>query len=166
MDIEALAGTLLPLVKKSGLRLVLEPGRSVVGEAGILVIRVQALKVSGSKTFVITDAGMTELIRPSHYGGFHPIRPVRRVEGREGKAVDVVGPICETGDFLARDRVMPLPKAGECLAVGIAGAYGFTMASNYNARPRPPEVLVDSGEVFLVRARESYGDLVRGEVVG
>jgi diaminopimelate decarboxylase len=165
MDIGGLAETLVPLARKSGLKLVLEPGRSVVGEAGILVTRVQALKVSGAKTFVITDAGMTDLIRPSHYGGYHPIRPVRWTEGREVKPVDVVGPICETGDFLARDREMPLPKAGEFLAVGIAGAYGFTMASNYNARPRPPEVMVDSGEAVLVRKRETFEDLVRGEEI-
>jgi diaminopimelate decarboxylase len=165
MDIQALAASILPLVKDSGLKLILEPGRSIVGEAGLLVTRVQAVKVSGSKTFVITDAGMTELIRPSHYGGFHPIAAVEEQEGRTVKRVDVVGPICETGDFLAQDRELPLPKAGELLAIGIAGAYGFTMASNYNARPRPPEVMVDSGEVHLVRARESYEDLVRGEVI-
>jgi len=165
MDISALAETVVPLLKGRGLRLVLEPGRSIVGEAGALVTRVMALKVSGSKTFVITDAGMTELIRPSHYGGFHPVWLVEDPTGREVKPVDVVGPICETGDFLAQDRELPLPKAGELLAVGIAGAYGFTMSSNYNARPRPPEVMVDSGEVHLVREREGYADLVRGEVI-
>ena len=165
MDIQGLADTINPLVKGTGLRLVLEPGRSVVGEAGALVTRVLSVKVSGNKTFVITDAGMTELIRPSHYGGFHPIEVVEAKEGRQEKVVDVVGPICETGDFLAQDRKLPLPKAGELLSVGIAGAYGFTMASNYNARPRPPEVLVDSGEVHLVRERETYEDLVRGEVI-
>jgi len=165
MDIGSLAETILPLVKGSGLKLVLEPGRSVVGEAGALVTRVLAVKVTGAKTFVITDAGMTELIRPSHYGGVHPIWPVEEREGREVKTVDVVGPICETGDFLARDRELLLPKRGELLAVGIAGAYGFSMASNYNARPRPPEVMVDSGEVHLIRERESYEDLVRGESI-
>ena len=165
MDIGSLAETILPLVKGSGLKLVLEPGRSVVGEAGALVTRVLAVKVTGAKTFVITDAGMTELIRPSHYGGVHPIWPVEEEEGREVKTVDVVGPICETGDFLARDRELPLPKRGELLVVGIAGAYGFSMASNYNARPRPPEVMVDSGEVYLIRERESYEDLVRGESI-
>jgi diaminopimelate decarboxylase len=165
MDIGALAEAILPLLKGTGLRLILEPGRSLVGEAGSLITRVLAVKASGEKTFVITDAGMTELIRPSHYGGFHPIRPVGEFDGRTVKPVDVVGPICETGDFLARDREMPLPKVGELLEVGIAGAYGFTMASNYNARPRPAEVMVDSGEAHLIRERESYEDLVRGEVV-
>jgi diaminopimelate decarboxylase len=165
MEIQALADAVLPLVKNTRLRLVLEPGRSIVGEAGVLVTRVQAVKVSGSRTFVITDAGMTELIRPSHYGGVHPVQPVELREDREVRRVDIVGPICETGDFLAQDRELPLPRAGELLAIGIAGAYGFTMASNYNARPRPPEAMVDSGEVHLVRRRESYEDLVRGEVI-
>ena len=152
-----------PLVKSSGLQLVLEPGRSMVGSAGLLVTRVLAVKVAGAKTFVITDAGMTELLRPSHYGAYHGVRPVAEQEGREMRVVDVVGPVCETGDFLALDREMPLPKAGELLGVESAGAYGFVMASNYNARPRPPEVLVDGDEVVLVRERESYEDLVRGE---
>ncbi|MFC1575043.1 diaminopimelate decarboxylase [Gemmatimonadota bacterium] len=165
MDIGALAGALAPLMKGTGLKLILEPGRSLVGEAGALVTRVMAVKRSGKKTFVITDAGMTELIRPSHYVGFHGVLPVREEKGRERLRVDVVGPICETGDFLARDRELPLPKPGEFLAVEDAGAYGFVMASNYNARPRPPEVLVDGGEVFLVRERETFDDLVRGEVI-
>ena len=165
MDIQVLADAVVPLMKDSGLKLILEPGRSVIGEAGSLITRVLSVKKSGTKTFVITDAGMTELIRPSHYGGFHPIRPVEEARGREVKTVDVVGPICESGDFLARDRELPLPKPGELLAVGIAGAYGFSMASNYNARPRPAEVMVDQGEVHLIRPRESYEDLVRGEVI-
>jgi diaminopimelate decarboxylase len=165
MDIGALSEALLPLLKSSGLRLILEPGRFLVGEAGILLTRVQALKRSGGKVFVITDAGMTELLRPSHYGGFHAIEAVVEREDREETVVDVVGPICETGDFLARDRSMPLPQTGEILAVRNAGAYGFAMASNYNARPRPPEVMVDGDEVHLIRERESFEDLVRGENV-
>lgn len=165
MDIRLLADTIVPIMKKSGLKLILEPGRSVIGEAGSLVTRVLSVKASGGKTFVITDAGMTELIRPSHYGGYHPIRPVREHSGREVKKVDVVGPICESGDFLARDRALPLPKAGDLLAVGVAGAYGFTMASNYNARPRPAEVMVDRGRAHLVRKRETLEDLVRGESI-
>jgi len=165
MDIQALADAIVPLVKNSGLKLVLEPGRSLVGEAGALVATVLSIKKSGEKTFVITDAGMTELIRPSHYGGVHPIRPVVERKGREVRVFDVVGPICETGDFLAKDVEIPLPKPGDLLSVGIAGAYGFTMASNYNSRPRPPEVMVDQGEVHLVRARESYEELIRGEVI-
>jgi diaminopimelate decarboxylase len=165
MDIKALADAIVPIVKDSGMKLILEPGRSVVGEAGALVAKVLSVKKSGDKTFVITDAGMTELIRPSHYGGVHPVRLVKREKGREVRTVDVVGPICETGDFLARDVDLPIPKPGELVWVGIAGAYGFSMASNYNSRPRPPEVMVDEGEVHLIRERESYEDLVRGEVI-
>ncbi len=165
MDIPAMAKELVPILEGSGLRLILEPGRSLVAEAGSLVTRVMGVKRAGAKTFVIVDAGMTELLRPSHYGAFHRIRPVVEAPGREVAQVDVVGPICETGDFLARDREMPLPKEGELMVVEDAGAYGFVMASNYNARPRPPEVMVDGGEVFLVRERERLEDLVRGEVI-
>jgi len=165
MEVGVLAETLLPIWEGSGLRLILEPGRFLVGEAGVLLTRVQTLKRSGDKLFVITDAGMTELIRPSHYGAFHPIEPVVTGEDREEMVVDVVGPICETGDFLARDRALPLPRAGELLAVRNAGAYGFVMASNYNARPRPAEVMVDGEEALLIRERESYQDLIRGERV-
>jgi diaminopimelate decarboxylase len=163
MDIHALAEAVVPLLKGSGLRLILEPGRSLVGEAGVLLTRVLSLKKSGGKTFVITDAGMTELIRPSHYGSYHPILPVVEDPERKIETVDVVGPICETGDFLAREREMPLPRAGELLAVMNVGAYGSAMASNYNARRRPAEVLVDGDEVVLIRERDSYEDLVRGE---
>ncbi|NNM05285.1 MAG: diaminopimelate decarboxylase, partial [Gemmatimonadetes bacterium] len=146
MDVKALAEALLPILDGSGLRLVLEPGRFLVGEAGVLLTQVRTVKRSGEKVFVITDAGMTELLRPSHYGGYHPVEPVVSFENREETVVDVVGPICETGDFLARDRPIPLPKAGEYLAVGNAGAYGFAMASNYNARPRAAEVMVEGDE--------------------
>jgi diaminopimelate decarboxylase len=165
MDMGALSGALLPLLDGSGLKLVLEPGRFLVGEAGILLTRVQAVKRSGEKIFVITDAGMTELLRPSHYGGFHAIEAVADVTGREEAVADVVGPICETGDFLARDRVLPLPEPGEVLAVRNAGAYGFSMASNYNARPRPSEVMVDGATVHLIRERERQEDLGRGEII-
>jgi len=165
MDIGALSKALLPILKGSGLRLVLEPGRFLVGEAGVLLTRVQALKRSGGKVFVITDAGMTELLRPSRYGGFHAIEAVVETEGRGETVVDVVGPICETGDFLARDRTLPLPQPGEILAVRNAGAYGFSMASNYNARPRPPEIMIDGEQVHVIRERESYEDLVRGETI-
>jgi diaminopimelate decarboxylase len=165
MDIGALGEALVPIMKNSGLRLILEPGRALVGEAGLLLTTVLSLKKSGEKTFVITDAGMTELIRPSHYGGYHAIEPVVESPEREVRSLDVVGPVCETGDFLARDREMPIPRAGELLAVRTAGAYGATMGSNYNARPRPPEVMVEGEEVHVVRERESYEDLVRNEVI-
>lgn len=165
MDIQALADAVLPLLEGSGLRLVMEPGRFLVGESGLLLTEVLTVKRAGSKVFVITDAGMTELLRPSHYHGYHAIEPVVRKKDREDTLVDVVGPICETGDFLARDRQMLLPRPGEILAVRNAGAYGFAMAMNYNARPKPAEVMVDGDEVHLIRERESYEDLVRGESI-
>ncbi len=163
LDLEELAERMRPTVAELELRLVLEPGRSLVGPAGVLLTRVEYVKEGQGKTFVIVDGGMTELLRPSHYGGYHAIEPVRARPGAEARPVDVVGPICETGDFLARDRPLPLPRAGDLLAVHTAGAYGFAMASNYNARRRPAEVVVEGGEAFLVRERESLEDLVRGE---
>jgi diaminopimelate decarboxylase len=160
---EVLADALVPRLKGLGLRLILEPGRSIVGEAGVLLTRVSFVKEAGGKTFAITDAGMTELLRPSHYDGWHRIEPVRlKPDAAEGP-VEVVGPVCETGDFLARDRVMPIPAPGDLLAVGTAGAYGYVMASNYNARPRPPEVMVEGDVVHLVRPRETEDDLLRHE---
>jgi diaminopimelate decarboxylase len=165
MDMGALAGELMSVFKGSGLRLVLEPGRFLVGEAGVLLTRVRTVKRSGDRVFVITDAGMNDLLRPSHYGSFHPIEAAVDQKDRKVEAVDVVGPVCETGDFLALDRSMPLPRAGEVLAVGNSGAYGFSMASTYNSRPRPAEVMVDGDEVHLIRERESFEDLVRGEVI-
>ncbi len=165
LDLEDLAREIVPPIRERGLQLILEPGRAVVGESGVLLTRVRYLKRAGVKTFVITDAGMTELIRPSHYEGFHRILPVRETEGAPRVIADVVGPICESGDFLARDREMSLPQPGELLAVKTAGAYGFTMASNYNARPRPAEVMVEGGEVHLIRRRETLDDLMRGEEI-
>lgn len=164
LDIDALADRVSTRVADSGLRLVLEPGRSIVGEAGVLLTRVQYVKEAAEKTFVIVDGGMTELIRPSHYGGYHAIEVAQTVEGRASRAVDVVGPICETGDFLALNRELPVPEEGDLLVVRTAGAYGFTMASNYNGRPRPAEVLVDGAEVRVARKRETLDDLIRGEV--
>ncbi len=144
--------------------LILEPGRVIVGNAGILVTRVLYTKDTGEKRFVIVDAGMNDLARPSLYGSYHEIVPVRRDE-RETVVVDVVGPICESGDFLARERPLPEVAPGDLLAVMSAGAYGFVMASNYNSRPRPAEVLVKGDQFYLVRERESYDDLIRGEII-
>jgi diaminopimelate decarboxylase len=144
----------------------LEPGRFIVGEAGILVTKVLYVKHSGPKTFVVMDGGMTELIRPSHYQGFHRIGPVIAREEAAHEIVDVVGPICETGDFLARDRMLQMPVRGDLLAVSTAGAYGFVMASNYNSRPKPAEIVVDGSEVTLARRRENLDDLLRGERLG
>jgi len=165
LDLQELAAQVTPRILERGLRLLLEPGRSVVAHAGVLLTRVRYVKRSGAKTFVITDGGMTELLRPSHYGGWHHIEPVVLQPGGRRVVVDVVGPVCETGDFLARDRELTLPAPGDLLAVATAGAYGFTMASNYNARLRPAEVLVEDGEALLVRRRETVEDLVRGEEI-
>ncbi|MEJ5347865.1 MAG: diaminopimelate decarboxylase [Desulfosoma sp.] len=142
--------------------LVFEPGRVIVGNAGILVTRVLFTKTTPSKHFVIVDAGMNDLIRPSLYGAYHHIQPVM-VSNRESIPVDVVGPICESGDFLARDRTLPRVVPGELLAVMSAGAYGFSMASNYNSRRRPAEVLVDGETFHVIRQRETWEDLVRLE---
>lgn len=163
LDIAALAGNIGSRVRDAGLELLLEPGRSLVGEAGLLLTRVEYVKRTASKTFVIVDSGMTELIRPSHYGGYHAIEAAGATEGREPSPVDVVGPICETGDFLALDRDVVMPSEGDLLAVRTVGAYGFAMASNYNGRRRPAEVVVDGSEVRLARQRERYSDLIRGE---
>ncbi|MGH7165370.1 MAG: diaminopimelate decarboxylase family protein, partial [Nitrospiraceae bacterium] len=140
-------------------------GRVIVGNAGILLTRVLYTKEGDAKRFVIVDAAMNDLIRPSLYGAYHEIRPVHETSRAKIVTVDVVGPVCESGDFLAKDRAMPDAKPGDLLAVMSAGAYGFTMASNYNSRPRVPEVMVRGGEIHVVRAREEYADLVRGEVI-
>jgi len=124
------------------------------------------IKRMGGKTYVITDAGMNDLLRPSHYSSYHRILPECHHPERVAVLVDVVGPICESGDFLALDRTMPAPEPGELLAVDTAGAYGFAMASTYNARPRPAEVMVEGGTHRLIRRRESYADLVSGEADG
>jgi diaminopimelate decarboxylase len=166
LSVEDLAGIVVPRVAETGLRLILEPGRFIVGQAGILVTKVLYVKHSGPKTFVVMDGGMTELIRPSHYQGFHRIEPVIAREEAAHEVVDVVGPICETGDFLARDRMLQMPAHGDLLAVHTAGAYGFVMASNYNSRPRPAEIVVDGTEITLARRRESLDDLLRGEGLG
>jgi len=142
--------------------LILEPGRVLVGNAGVLVSRVQYVKSGPEKTFVIQDAGMNDCIRPSLYGAYQAVLPVVQREGA-GTPVDVVGPICESGDFLAKDRLLPPLEPGDLLALMSAGAYGFTMSSNYNSRPRAAEVLVRGDRYRVVRTRETYEDLIRGE---
>lgn len=154
---------LTPLLARGELRVVLEPGRYIVGPAGALLTRVLYLKESAAKNFIITDAGMNDLLRPSHYSSYHPVAPVELHPDRPPIQADVVGPICESGDFLALDRTLERPRAGELLAVGYTGAYGFSMSSTYNARPRPAEVLVNGESFRLIRRRESHDDLVRGE---
>ena len=142
--------------------LILEPGRVIVGNAGILVSRILYTKSNTAKKFMIVDAGMNDLARPSLYGAYHAIQPVN--EERSDKIVaDVVGPICETGDFLAKDQEVPDCEPGDLLAVMSAGVYGFTMSSNYNTRPRVAEVLVKDDDYYLIRQRETYSDLIRGE---
>jgi diaminopimelate decarboxylase len=160
---EALADRVLPELVDLPLTLLLEPGRSLVAPAGVLLTRVLFLKRNRAKTFVIVDAGMNDLLRPALYQAFHRIEPVRDA-GSPVQRVDVVGPVCETGDFLARDRELALPEAGTLLAVRDAGAYGFSMASNYNLRMRPAEALVEDGSVRLIRRRETFEDLIRTEV--
>jgi len=146
----------------SGFRPILEPGRSVVGDAGVLLMRVLYLKENQQKRFVVVDGGMNDLIRPALYGSYHEILPVERRQGPTELA-DVVGPLCETGDFLARERQVPDLKPGDLLALLGAGAYGYVLASNYNSRPRPAEVLVDGDEARLIRRREGLDDLMAGE---
>jgi len=156
------AEAITPQLKALDVTVVTEPGRVIAGNAGALVTRVLRLKSQGDKGFVVVDAAMNDLLRPSLYDAYHEIRPVVE-RPAEAVVADVVGPICESGDFLAKARKMAKPEAGELLAVMSAGAYGFTMSSNYNARPRVAEVLVDGGRFDVVRDRETYDDLVRGE---
>jgi diaminopimelate decarboxylase len=157
------ARELVPELTGRGLRVVLEPGRFIVGPAGMLLTRVLYVKRMGAKTFVITDAGMNDLLRPSHYASWHRIDHVRRPRDREEVEVDVVGPVCESGDFLGLDRTIALPEPDDLLAIGTVGAYGFSMASTYNSRPRPAEVLVDGDDARLIRRRETWNDLLEPE---
>lgn len=159
------AEALIAMLKDLDCTIVLEPGRVLVGNAGVLVTKVLYDKHTPVKHFIVVDAGMNDLIRPSLYDSFHSILPARQVEGRATVVADVVGPVCESGDFLAKDRSIPVPEPGELLVVMTAGAYGHTMSSNYNSRPRPPEILVKGDRWFTIRERESYEDLIRGERV-
>jgi diaminopimelate decarboxylase len=158
------ASNILEELKGFDCTLILEPGRVIVGNAGILVSKVLYLKENEAKRFVIVDAGMNDLVRPSLYGSHHQILPVKQ-EKREESVVDVVGPICESSDFLAQGRSLPKLDPGELIAVMTAGAYGFSMSTNYNARPRVAEVLVRDEEMFVIRRREEYEDLIRGEEI-
>jgi diaminopimelate decarboxylase len=160
-----LAAAISPLIRNLGCVLILEPGRVIVGNAGVLLTRVLYTKEGEAKRFVIVDAGMNDLIRPSLYDAYHEIRPVREPARPNKAVVDVVGPVCESGDFLAKDRSLPEVTQGDLLGVMSASAYGFVMASTYNSRPRPPEVLVKGGETHVIRARETHEDLVRGETI-
>ncbi len=158
------ASTILDEIRGFGCTLILEPGRVIVGNAGVLVSKVLYLKENEEKRFVIVDAGMNDLVRPSFYGSYHHILPVKQ-ETREEIVADVVGPICESSDFFAKGRRIPALHAGELIALMSAGAYGFSMSTNYNARPRIAEVLVKDDQMFVVRRREGYEDLIRGEEI-
>ncbi len=161
-----LADAVQPMLKACGCSLVLEPGRAIVGNAGILVTSVLYHKSSGEKKFIIVDAGMNDLIRPSLYEAYHEIKPVIEQPHKPEQGVfDVVGPVCESGDYLAKDRELPLVQRGELLAVMGGGAYGFSMSSNYNSRPRVAEVMVKGSEYFVIRERETYNDLIKGEKI-
>ena len=160
-DLDRFARALVKRVQPTGLTLLMEPGRFIVGNAGVLLTRVLYRKHSGGREFLVTDAGMTELLRPSHYDAYHRIEAVQPVERQ--MTADVVGPVCESGDFLALDRSMDEANAGDLLAVHDVGAYGYVMASNYNTRPRGVELLVDGDRFAVTTAREQYEDLVRLE---
>jgi len=157
------ADKVLPLLKATGLKIIMEPGRFIAGNSGILVARVLYIKNTPKKKFIIVDAGMNDLIRPALYSAYHKILPLGKVLVSE--KADLVGPICESGDFLAKDRNIAKVKEGEYLAVFGAGAYGFSMSSNYNSRTRPAEVLVCKDKVFVIRKRETFQDLMRNEVI-
>jgi diaminopimelate decarboxylase len=159
----ALAERILPAIAGLPLTLVLEPGRSLVAEAGVLLTRVLYVKENLARRFVIVDAGMNDLLRPALYQAFHRVEPARPRGGPRSE-VDVVGPVCETGDFIARGRPMERLEPGDLLAVRDTGAYGFAMSSRYNMRPRPAEVLVEGGQARLIRRRETFEDLVETEV--
>ena len=162
-EIPDMIGAIRKKVAGRDLVVSVEPGRSIVGESGVLLTRVLYKKHTARKQFLVVDAAMNDLIRPALYKSHHEIVPVRNGSDREVAMVDVVGPVCETGDFLAKDRDMPVVEPDELLAIRTAGAYGFAQSSNYNSRPRAAEVLVQDGSWRVIRSRETYEDLVRGE---
>jgi diaminopimelate decarboxylase len=162
LDVERLARGLEERLRAASMRLILEPGRALVGNAGALLTRVLYVKRNQRKNFVVVDAGMNDLMRPTLYGSYHEIVPARGGAAERLQA-DIVGPLCESGDFFARDRDMPDVQPGDLLAVLTVGAYGFVLSSNYNTRPRPAEVLVHGAEAELIRARETLESLMAGE---
>jgi len=164
LTIDSYAQAVVPKLKQLGLKILVEPGRFMVGNAGVLLARVQYVKKTATKQFVIVDAGMNDLIRPALYQSFHEIVPVVERPGALEK-VDIVGPVCESGDFFAQDRELPPLAEGDLIAVMSAGAYGATMSSNYNSRPLPAEILVKGDRAATIRQRQGLEDLVRGESV-
>jgi diaminopimelate decarboxylase len=161
--IEDVVSRICDRVRGRDLEIMVEPGRSIVGEAGVLLTKVLYRKQTARKEFVVVDAAMNDLMRPALYKSYHEILPVKRHRNRPIFTADVVGPICESADFLARGRDMEDVEAGELLAISTAGAYGFAQSSNYNSRPRAAEVLVEGSSWRVIRTRETYEDLVRGE---
>ena len=156
------AQMIVPIFKNTGCRLIIEPGRSIVGNAGVLITRVLYIKSNEEKTFIIVDAGMNDLLRPALYGSYHAVVPVEE-NSKERRVVDVVGPICESGDFIAKDRELAMPEEGDLLAIMSAGAYCMTMSSNYNSRPRAAEIMVSGNEAKLVTKRETYDSIISQE---
>ncbi len=163
LTFEEYAAELLPLLAPLGLKILFEPGRSLVGNAGALITQVIQIKKNPAKRFVIVDAGMNDLIRPALYESFHQVVPLKAAPPHPGDLADLVGPVCESGDFFLQDAALPELKAGDCLALMSAGAYGFVMSSHYNSRPLAAEVLVEGAHSFLIREREKWEDLIRGE---
>ena len=166
-SVNAYAAALMKPLRHTGLHLLLEPGRSIVAASGALLTRALYTKENGGKQFLVVDAAMNDLVRPSLYGAHHeivPATPRKSSEGTHGGVMDVVGPICETGDFFARERELPAVAPGDLMAILDAGAYGMSLASNYNTRGRAAEVLVEGKKVRLVRRRESFEDLIRSEI--
>ncbi len=160
------ANSLKPLLKGLNCSLIIEPGRFITGNAGVLLTKVLFVKKSVNKKFVIVDAAMNDLVRPSLYDAYHNILPLQKSEGKiSSEVVDIVGPVCESGDFFAKDRKLPFVESNDVLAILSAGAYGFSMSSNYNSRPRSAEVLVKNDQCYLIRKRETYPDLIRNEKI-
>jgi diaminopimelate decarboxylase len=161
------AGAIVPPLRELDVRILVEPGRFLVGNGGVLLTRVRYIKKTGAKKFVIVDAGMNDLIRPALYQGYHEIVPAEEPSISRSKStekIDIVGPVCESGDFFALEREMPELHEGDLLAIMSAGAYGFVMASNYNSRPLSAEALVRGDKFALIRKRQTWEDLARGEV--
>jgi diaminopimelate decarboxylase len=161
------AEAIVPPLRDLGVRILVEPGRFLVGNAGVLLTRVRYIKQTGTKRFAIVDAGMNDLIRPALYQSYHQVVTVDepgKVKSRTPAKIDIVGPVCESGDFFALDREMPQLREGDLLAIMSTGAYGFVMASNYNSRPLPAEALVRGDQFRLIRKRQTWEDLVRGEI--
>ncbi|MCA9408669.1 MAG: diaminopimelate decarboxylase, partial [Candidatus Omnitrophica bacterium] len=155
---------ILPYLKETGLKIVMEPGRFIVGNAGIFVTKVLYIKDNGVKKFVIVDGGMNDLMRPSLYDAYHEIVPLKR-KATEQEQVDIVGPICESGDYFAKDRMLEKVQKNDLLAIMSAGAYGYVMSSNYNVRGRGAEIMVKGNKFEITKKRERFEDLIRGESI-